>query len=725
MMQDDTSAQPQVVTAGDPGAPATQDASGTVPTRVAQVNGSAQPAIGTVAGAEFAVMPSALVKRSGVEDGGAPTLVRVVRRARPERNDTGPAPLDPNSAEALSRKRAARKRIVVIDKDQLQPVRAAIGMGDSIATDRDWAALKRKQEAAEHMTVAELLAAERGEAYDGDDADDDAQPPLKKRRGRNKAGKLPGGTTAERGPRGPKALRQLAAGEGKKASKKKQRAAGGKPAAAQAMPRPADTAPLLASLVSGSFDAEPAVDAPAPQAPAKVAARAKRVLEPADEAPKLHKLLAQIGIASRREIEELIMAGRISVNGEPAHLGQRIVHTDQVRLNGKPIKLPVAPPKTRVLLYHKPVGEVTTTRDPEGRPTVFDQLPQIKHARWVTVGRLDINTEGLLLFTTNGELANRLMHPRFGIEREYAVRVLGELDEATLERLRQGVDLDDGPAAFKSIEPVGGEGANRWYRVTIAEGRNREVRRLIEAVGHSVSRLIRLRYAHIPLPPGLRRGQWAELEERDAEHLLRLVDLGGQVPRQRGAAGKQAARGRHGQAPRAALAAGDGRAARKGGGARGIPSPLQQTHHTVVERPSEAMVGPEFDDELHDRQPRAPGGPSRRGARKRPRKGAGHAAGAPMGQAAAAVGAESAAPDPRARRRPARKPRAPAGDHGHHLQAAPGERPPQPDGAQRQGRGAQPKRKPNKPAPRQPDPLQTSLTFLQAPAGARRNRRRP
>lgn len=378
----------------------------------------------------------------------------------------------------------------------------------------------------------------------------------------NRIGAGPGQANARRGRRG---RRGKQGGEGGSAAVERKPQAGAAPANGKAEAKAAaDVGEVISQLVSGAFDQEPE-DAGAPQ---------RRVLEPAEEAPKLHKLLAQIGIASRREIEELIMAGRISVNGEPAHIGQRILFSDQVRMNGKLLKLPVQPPKTRVLVYHKPAGEVSTTRDPEGRPTVFAKLPQIKHARWVSVGRLDLNTEGLLVFTTSGELANRLMHPRYEIEREYAVRVLGELSDEQMRQLREGVQLEDGPANFLSIEPCGGEGANRWYRVTIKEGRNREVRRMFEAVGHTVSRLIRVRYAHLPLPNLLRRGQWAELDERDVGELMRRVELGrnGKPQQQQGKNGGRGRRApdRGGQRER------DGRQGRSGGGPR-QPDPLQTT----------------------------------------------------------------------------------------------------------------------------------------------------
>lgn len=274
-----------------------------------------------------------------------------------------------------------------------------------------------------------------------------------------------------------------------------------------------DEAPVaIDDVLSGRFDAE--ADAPA--------GPPKRVLLPQPEQPKLHKVLAQAGLGSRLEMEQLILEGRISVNNQPAHIGQRIQFGDQVKVHGKPIKLRIAPPPARVLAYHKPVGEVVTHDDPQNRPTVFRKLPRLApgQGKWQSVGRLDLNTEGLLLFTNSGELANRLMHPRFGLEREYAVRVLGALSDEEKQRLLDGVMLDDGPAQFGSVKEEGtGDGANQWYRVTISEGRNREVRRMIEAVGHAVSRLIRIRYGAMLLPRGLRRGQWMELGERDIRAL--------------------------------------------------------------------------------------------------------------------------------------------------------------------------------------------------------------
>lgn len=271
---------------------------------------------------------------------------------------------------------------------------------------------------------------------------------------------------------------------------------------------------------------------------AETAPLVRRVLAPAADAPKLHKVLAQAGIGSRREMEELILAGRVSVNGEPAHLGQRILPTDQIKVNGKPIKRRLRPAPPRVLAYHKPVGEVVTLHDPQGRPTVFQNLPPLQGAKWMAVGRLDINTEGLLLFTTSGDLANRLMHPSYGAEREYAVRVLGELDEDKRRQLLSEVQLSDGPARFLSLEEVGGEGANRWWRVVIAEGRNREVRRMFEAVGLTVSRLIRVRYANVQLPAGLRRGDYVELDKATVAALMGRPAGGSAQSQRRQGAGK-------------------------------------------------------------------------------------------------------------------------------------------------------------------------------------------
>jgi len=241
--------------------------------------------------------------------------------------------------------------------------------------------------------------------------------------------------------------------------------------------------------------------------------------------PKLHKVLADAGIGSRREMEELIIAGRVSVNGEPAHIGQRVGVNDAVRVNGKPITRTNTKKPPRVILYHKPAGEIVSHDDPNGRANVFSRLPKMKVGKWLSIGRLDLNTEGLLIFTTSGDLSNRLLHPRYGNEREYAVRVLGELGPEQRQSLLDGVTLDDGPASFGMIEFIGGEGSNRWYRVTLNEGRNREVRRMFESVGLTVSRLIRTRFGDIVLPTTLRRGRWEELDSKLVSALMVQVGL--------------------------------------------------------------------------------------------------------------------------------------------------------------------------------------------------------
>jgi 23S rRNA pseudouridine2605 synthase len=282
---------------------------------------------------------------------------------------------------------------------------------------------------------------------------------------------------------------------------------------------PPEATEVFAQVLSGEFDEEVA-EADEVAEPEEAS---KRVLAPEPDAPKLHKVLAQAGVGSRRDMEELIADGKITVNGEPAHTGQRISFGDRVEVNGKPVRLRIVPPPARIIAYHKPVGEIVTHDDPQHRPTVFRRLPRLQQGKWQSVGRLDINTEGLLLFTTSGGLANQLMHPRFGVEREYAVRVMGHLEDDARAKLLEGVEIDGQRAAFKSIENGGGEGLNEWYRVVIAEGRNREVRKLFDAVGLTVSRLIRIRYGTVVLPHGLKRGAWVDLDENDVRAIRRLA----------------------------------------------------------------------------------------------------------------------------------------------------------------------------------------------------------
>ncbi len=241
---------------------------------------------------------------------------------------------------------------------------------------------------------------------------------------------------------------------------------------------------------------------------------------------KLQKVLARAGYGSRREMEDWIAAGRIRINGKPAKLGDRVSNDDQISVDGKKLAANTAQsvPQT-VLVYNKPIGEICTLRDPEGRPSVFDKLPRIQHARWVAVGRLDINTSGLLLFTTDGELANKLMHPSMQIEREYAVRVMGEVSQEMVENMHRGVLLEDGMASFSDIQFFAGEGINQWYHVVILEGRNREVRRLWESQGVKVSRLKRVRYGNIFMPSTVKVGQFRELLAKEVKELYTLAGL--------------------------------------------------------------------------------------------------------------------------------------------------------------------------------------------------------
>jgi 23S rRNA pseudouridine2605 synthase len=264
--------------------------------------------------------------------------------------------------------------------------------------------------------------------------------------------------------------------------------------------------------------------------PSETAAAARKHLAPADDpGERIQKVLARGGIGSRREIERWIEEGRLKINGVAVSLGTRIKVGDYLQINDRVVqweKFTIQP--TRVLLYHKPTGEVVTRRDPEGRPVVFTQLPSLIASRWIAVGRLDINTSGLLLVTNNGELANRLMHPSTQVEREYAVRVLGEIPDAVIERLKQGVELEDGVAKFDDIRFYAGEGANKWYYVTVKEGRNRLVRRLWESQNVVVSRLMRVRYGPVVLPERLKAHSFYELDVKELGLLFEFAGMQGE-----------------------------------------------------------------------------------------------------------------------------------------------------------------------------------------------------
>ncbi|WP_151636730.1 23S rRNA pseudouridine(2605) synthase RluB [Noviherbaspirillum aerium] len=345
----------------------------------------------------------------------------------------------------------------------------------------------------------------------------EAGAPEPKRARRQQSGGMRGNESAQRDGAGEREAAPHARHPGKKGAPATKRP--------QARSKPGNADDIFTLVTSGAFDASVEAENNAARRDARSGKAVRRDLTAEDDAPKLHKVLAEVGLGSRRDMEELIIAGRVSVNGEPAHIGQRILPTDQVRINGKLVQRKVTKRPPRVLIYHKPAGEIVSHDDPEGRPSVFSNLPTMKAGKWLAVGRLDFNTEGLLLFTTSGDLANRLMHPRYNIEREYAVRTLGELEEGMRQRLLSGVELDDGIAQFSRIADGGGEGVNRWYRVTIGEGRNREVRRMFEAVGLTVSRLIRTRYGVLTLPSGLKRGRWEELDEHSVRDLMSLSGL--------------------------------------------------------------------------------------------------------------------------------------------------------------------------------------------------------
>ncbi len=257
--------------------------------------------------------------------------------------------------------------------------------------------------------------------------------------------------------------------------------------------------------------------------------------ETTQQGERLQKVLAQAGIGSRREMEEWITAGRVMVNGVVARLGMRVSEGDRVLVDGRPVRLQLQeePTMPRVLLYHKQEGEIVSRDDPDGRASVFDALPKLRGQKWIAIGRLDFNTSGLLIFTTSGELANRLMHPRFEVEREYAVRIQGEMTQEQMHQVtKEGVELEDGVVRFDKLSDEGGEGFNHWYRLVLKEGRNRVVRRTFEALGLPVSRLMRVRFGIINLPPRIKRGMMAELGDGEVRKILEWVGLPAGVARQ-------------------------------------------------------------------------------------------------------------------------------------------------------------------------------------------------
>ena len=461
---------------------------------------------------------AAAVADASGEEGNTAAVSDASPQADPAQEADGPAPVKP------------RRRRTAAAATQADEIPAS-----SLATEASSApipTLTRPQDAApesppadvsEPPTVAESRHARVGDIDPSHEAADPATSPAVGSAAPQGEGGAP--SDGQPGDRGDRGGRRRGRRDRHRGERDDRRAAepsdveddGAGEAEGELAPRlpPAEVGEVFAQVVSGSFDAE--ADIPEGTEPPK------RVLPPDPDAPKLHKVLAQAGIGSRRDMEELILDGRITVNDEPAHIGQRISFGDQVKVAGKPVRLRIVPPPPRILAYHKPVGEIVTHDDPQHRPTVFRRLPRLPQGKWQSVGRLDINTEGLLLFTNSGGLANQLTHPRFGVEREYAVRVLGTLTDEAREELLSGVDIDGQKAAFKSIEDGGGDGANHWYRVVITEGRNREVRKLFDAVGLTVSRLIRIRYGNVVLPHGLKRGVWIDLADADVRAIRRLA----------------------------------------------------------------------------------------------------------------------------------------------------------------------------------------------------------
>jgi len=531
---------------------------------------------------------------------------------------------------------------------------------------------------------AEAADAGGAEAVDrGDDEDDDQGPRSEgsrrrrnrrdRRRGEGREGEVAQNADAAIPARSGELFAQVMSGEFDVAGEAVE------PGDAPETEAAASSEPVAASEAEAEAEAADIEGSTSDDAASAGGAEHKRVLQPEADAPKLHKVLAQSGIGSRRDMEQLIQDGNVTVNGEVAHVGQRVSFGDRVMVNGKPVRLRIVPPAPRIIAYHKPVGEIVTHDDPQNRPTVFRRLPRLQQGKWQSVGRLDINTEGLLLFTNSGELANQLMHPRFGVEREYAVRVLGTLSEDDKAELLEGVDVDGQKASFKSIEEGGGDGANHWYRVVITEGRNREVRKLFDAVDLTVSRLIRIRYGTVVLPLGLKRGVWVDLEEGDVRAIRRLASGGDQ--------GRDNRQG--------------GRGDRQGGGQGNNPQGGRQDRQGG--RQNDRNRGPNVRDQRRQDAPPA----------ERP----------PRGEREAFDPDSDIDFDPASIPNPleqtfdkrfAKNPRSPVGGRGFRSGYGgfgAGGSAPEPAPKKAQGGG-----------PRQPDPLQTSLGFIGADAFHRKNR---
>lgn len=314
--------------------------------------------------------------------------------------------------------------------------------------------------------------------------------------------------------------------------------------------------------------------------PARPSTPERKPVTGAVESQKLQKVLAQAGIGSRRAMETWIEAGRVTVNDKPATIGARVTPEDRIQVDGRAVRIESTAQPARVLIYHKPEGEIVTREDPQGRETVFTKLPRLRGARWLSIGRLDVSTSGLLIFTTSGELANTMMHPRFAVEREYAARTFGTLSAEQAAQLRKGVALEDGEAHFESLVDEGGEGSNHWYRIIVSEGRNRLVRRMFEAVGFTVSRLMRVRFGVLALPSRLKRGQFSELEPEEVRRLTDWLSRPGRAAE--GARSARAPAAPVARATRVAPVARATRAAPVASGARAAPASPKRTHSSRV-----------------------------------------------------------------------------------------------------------------------------------------------
>ncbi|CAN5701364.1 hypothetical protein BH11PSE8_BH11PSE8_25190 [soil metagenome] len=603
---------------------------------------------------------------------------------------------------------------VVVTAESAQPVAAPEIAADAPAEVKPSAAPRTRtpRQARSPEPVGADVVAERGTSEAPLPSDASAEAPIEA--SAEASADAPAGATTDDptdGPRGERGRRRgrrdrnrgeprdAQAGEFGQAGE-----SGAEGEGAPALPRPApvEAGQVFAQVLSGEFD----VETDAEIEPVTEEAAAKRVLAAEPEAPKLHKVLAQSGIGSRRDMEDLILEGHVMVNNEQAHVGQRISFGDQVKVKGKLVRLRIMPLPPRIIAYHKPVGEIVTNDDPQNRPTVFRRLPRLQQGKWQSVGRLDINTEGLLLFTNSGELANQLMHPRFGVEREYAVRVLGTLEPQQKADLLAGVDVEGQKASFRSIEDGGGDGANHWYRVVITEGRNREVRKLFDVVGLTVSRLIRIRYGTVVLPFGLKRGVWVDLEDGDVRAIRRL-------------AGGEGAQRDNNREPREARAGGRNNNDRGGGqqqqGPRGDRNDRQNGRQNDRQngRPNDGQNGPR--NNQNNNGPRGP----------RPNDGA------PMQPQGAGAEREferdrdpdfdmdfdpASIPNPLEQtfdKRFVQNPRSPAGGRGFRQGGG---------GFGAGGSAPAPSNNKKGSGPKQPDPLQTSLGFIGADAFHRKGR---